>query len=611
MIGVFLFIMLVSASARADSATQTDWLGGGGAWGPTVGWSNQFYESTGVNYFFAPSNISLEKPLLTTPIEHTVGTGFDMAISVHAADVNGDGFIDVLGAARNTNEITWWENTDGTGSSWIEHTVSSTFGGANSVYAEDVNGDGFMDVLGAAKDADRITWWENTDGTGTAWTEHIVDGAFNYAASVFAEDVNGDGFMDVLGAAMLAFDITWWENTDGTGTVWTEHTIDPSFSAAYCVHAADINGDNFVDVIGAAIGSLDHVSWWQNTDGTGTSWVERSVDSEYFGAASVCTADVNGDNRMDILGAASEANDICWWENTDGSGTAWTKHTLDGDFIEAFCVKAADLNGDGSMDVLGSSVNLNDITWWENADGSGTSWTEHKIADDFQGAISVCSADVNGDSYLDVLGAAVTEQQIAWWNLRGAYPTSGSLVSSVLDVENNADWQTIGWTSSVPTGTSVSFQVRASDNPYSMGSWSSILTAPGSIVGIVPAETRYIQYTTILFSVDPQQTPVLHDVTFGWNYTGIDDGAGPKAFTLYGAMPNPSQSSASLVFELPMASLAELTVYDLTGRTVYSVCGQYTQGVHEETVSNLTNGVYMVQMTSQNFTSSRYFVVIE
>jgi len=75
-----------------------------------------------------------------------------------------------------------------------------------------VDGDGDLDVLGAAVDADDITWWENTAGDGTAWTEHIVDGTFDGAYSVYAADVDGDGDLDVLGAAQGDDDIAWWES---------------------------------------------------------------------------------------------------------------------------------------------------------------------------------------------------------------------------------------------------------------------------------------------------------------------------------------------------------------------------------------------------------------
>jgi len=79
------------------------------------------------------------------------------------------------------------------------------------VYATDVDGDGDVDVLGAAAVADDITWWEN-DGSQN-FTEHTIAGNFDYAISVYATDMDGDGDVDVLGAAMDANAVTWWENT--------------------------------------------------------------------------------------------------------------------------------------------------------------------------------------------------------------------------------------------------------------------------------------------------------------------------------------------------------------------------------------------------------------
>ena len=149
--------------------------------------------------------------------------------------------MDVLAGAWAS--ITWWEN-DGTPADddWTEHTIDNGFSSAYSVYAADVDGDGDMDVLGASKALDDISWWENdgTPATGT-WTEHPIDAEFDGAWSVNAADVDGDGDMDVLGAAYYHDDITWWEN-DGSQS-WTEHTIDPDFNGAFSVYAVDVDGD--------------------------------------------------------------------------------------------------------------------------------------------------------------------------------------------------------------------------------------------------------------------------------------------------------------------------------------------------------------------------------
>ncbi|MCK4807694.1 MAG: VCBS repeat-containing protein, partial [Candidatus Aegiribacteria sp.] len=175
-----------------------------------------------------------------------------------------DGYMDVLGSAFRC--ITWWENVDGSGTIWTEHTVSSDFSGAVSVYSADVNGDGYMDVLGAFHYG-YITWWENMDGSGTRWTEYTIRQYFNEgtsAYSVYSADVNGDGCMDVLGAAMCDHLITWWENVDGSGTSWTEHTVSGNFGYAESVYSADVNGDGCMDVLGAAM-QADDITWWDLT----------------------------------------------------------------------------------------------------------------------------------------------------------------------------------------------------------------------------------------------------------------------------------------------------------------------------------------------------------
>jgi len=327
--------------------------------------------------------------------------------------------MDILGAARSADDITWWENTDGTGTTWAEHTVDGEFDGADEVYAADVDGDGDTDILGAAVLADDITWWENTNGAGTTWAEHTVDGDFDFAVSVHAADVDGDGDTDVLGAALFAGKITWWENTgactgvDGVCTNWTEHTVDGAFDGAASVYAADVDGDGDTDVLGAA-NSADAVVWWENTDDVGTTWTEHTVD-EVFDGLSVYAADVDGDGDADVLGAAFATGDITWWENANGAGTSWTEHTVDGAFSGAGAVYAADVDGDGDTDVLGAAQNADDITWWENTDGTGTNWIEYTVDGSFDGAPSVYAADVDGDGDTDVLGASQNADDIAWW----------------------------------------------------------------------------------------------------------------------------------------------------------------------------------------------------
>ena len=497
----FFVSILFTYVVLAGTAIQTDWSGGGGVQGPVSDWGDTFWSSD-VNTDYNAGKLQL----LLVPIEHIVDSDFNSAHSVCAADVDGDGDTDMLGAAANADDITWWENTDGTGTSWVEHTVDGDFIGPCSVSAPDVDGDGDMDVLGSSAFTEGIAWWENTDGTGTSWTEHTVDGDFDGAHSLYSVDVDGDGDTDVLGAGGNS--IVYLENTDGSGTSWTEHT----------------------------------------------------VDGNYDGAESVYAADLDGDGDTDLLGAAFFADEITWWENTDGTGTSWTEHTVDGSFDGACSVYAADVNGDGSTDILGAAWLANEITWW------------------------------------DVLGLS-----------------TGALESSILDAGDVGEWSIFLSNSQEPAGTSVSFQFRSSDDSSNMGAWSDTVYSPDTpLGGILDNSTRYLQYRVILETSVPVVSPELAEVAFAYTQVGIGESESGEvpSWSLH-SLENPSHGFFSAVVTIPEDISVELSLYDVSGRVVAEVSQELPAGTHAVNFTGLAEGVYFSTMCAGEFSATERIVVID
>ena len=58
--------------------------------------------------------------------------------------------------------------------------------GALSVSAADVDGDGDLDVLSASVGDDKIAWYENTDGAGTFGPQRVITTQADRASSVYA-----------------------------------------------------------------------------------------------------------------------------------------------------------------------------------------------------------------------------------------------------------------------------------------------------------------------------------------------------------------------------------------------------------------------------------------
>jgi len=599
---------MLSAVSFSETATQTDWSGGDGVPGPVTDWGNSFDSSTDISFTVAA--LKLHSEILSNPVEHSVDASFTRARSVYAADVDGDGDMDVLGASSTLDDIIWWENTDGTGTAFAKHTVDGDFDGAWSVYAADVDGDGDIDVLGAGVYGDAISWWENMGGTGTAWTEHIVDEYFEGALSVSAADVDGDGDMDVLGAAVSANNITWWENIDGTGTAFVKHTVDGYFEGASSVYAADVDGDGDMDVLGA--GTLAYeITWWENTDGTGTAWIKHNIEGNYNHASSVYAADMDGDGDMDVLGTASAIDDISWFENTDGTGTAWIKHKV-ANFTGAWSVYAADMDGDGDMDMLGAAKNAWRINWWENMDGAGTDWTAYYLVRSFDYPSSVCAADMDSDGDMDVLGAAYIQNEIRWWEVAD-YHDQGVLESSILDVGSVSSWELFTSNSQIPSGTSLAYQFRSSTNAASMGAWSDIVYSTSTALsGILASDTPYLQYRVLFESSTGARTPVLEDVNFTYNTVSIEENTSAEV-TSWSLLPasNPSYGHFAALITVPEPRMVQIAVFDAAGRMIAETSEEFAIGSYSIFFDNLAEGVYFCVMNAGDFTATEQVVVLK
>lgn len=169
-----------------------------------------------------------------------------------------------------------------------------------------------LDVLGAAFSADNITLWRNNGDL--TWDKQTIDGSFDGAHMVRSGDIDGDGDQDVIGAAYNANDITWWANEGGDSISWTEYPIHTNFSGALAIYLADVDGDSDLDVIGSA-GTANDVRVWYNEGGQPVVWSEQIINGNFRGAWPVFAADIDGDDDIDLLAGASSAGDVTWWEN--------------------------------------------------------------------------------------------------------------------------------------------------------------------------------------------------------------------------------------------------------------------------------------------------------
>jgi PKD repeat protein len=184
--------------------------------------------------------------------------------------------------------------------------------------------------------------------------------------------------------------------------------------SAVSIVTADVDGDGDLDVV-AASDTDDRISWYSNTDGDGTFGPEQLISEFAAGASSVFVADLDGDGDLDVLSSSIDDSKIAWYENLDGLGTFGVQRLLMNDEQGAHSVYAADLDGDGDLDVVAvTSVTIGDkqpvtnsrVAWYANSDGLGNFGPQRVIANNAIVLNAVIAADLDGDGDQDVVTAA-------------------------------------------------------------------------------------------------------------------------------------------------------------------------------------------------------------
>ncbi len=355
-------------------------------------------------------------PLIAFSDERTISTSCDEAFSVFSADLDGDGDADVVSASLRDDKIAWFENTDGLGSFGAEQIITTAADGANSVFVADLDGDGDADVLSASLWDDTIAWYENTDGLGSFGSQRVITNIADGAIDVFAADLDGDQDNDVISASREDDTIAWYENMDGLGTFGTSHVISTNADYVLAIHIADLDGDNDNDIISAS--AVDGViGWFENLDGLGTFGNRQIINpGGAGGTTTVYAADLDGDGDMDVLSSSGSINGIIlWYENIDGEGNFNSIQAIASNIDGLWSVIAEDLDNDNDVDVLYADKRRDRIAWFENVDGLASFGPEQVISSSAEGAVAVFTADPDGDGDIDVFSASSRSDKIAWY----------------------------------------------------------------------------------------------------------------------------------------------------------------------------------------------------
>jgi len=317
-----------------------------------------------------------------------ISTEAELTTAVFSADIDSDGDMDIITSCRSGNfNVAWFENLDGRGAFGTPNIIDNDIHDETySIYSADLDNDGDFDVITTAASLDRIIWYENLDGLGNFSPQNVISGNSDGAFSVIAADLDNDGDNDVVSASNYS-GLAWHENLDGNGDFSFRIIIDENLLNTRSVVAADLDGDGDLDLVsnGMAPGTV-RISWYENLDGLGNFGPLRVIRDFSVFVNMLFVADADGDGDMDVFTASNGDDEVAWQENLDGFGNFGPKNIITNSLTTAFAVYAADLDNDGDMDVLATSVETfsGEVVWFENLDGLGNFGEKQTITTEVQ-----------------------------------------------------------------------------------------------------------------------------------------------------------------------------------------------------------------------------------
>jgi hypothetical protein len=294
------------------------------------------------------------------------------------------------------------------------------------VATEDLNGNGWNDILIVGFPGQQAYWYENPQGGQGHWPRHLIHPAVDNESPAFV-DFTGDGRLE------LVFHTDGYigyakPDRDHPTRPWEFTPVSEQGEWGHFNHGfgiGDVNGNGYNDF-------LMKEGWWENPgeswDGQ-TPWEHHPVDFGP-GGAQMYAWDVDGDGYNDVI-TSLEAHGwgLAWFRQVRAGGEIhFEKHLIMGDspetspsgvlFSQPHAVILADMNNNGNLGILSGKrywahgpdgdpePNARAVVYWfepERGSNGEVSFIPYLIDDNSGVGTQFSAGDLTGNGFADVV----------------------------------------------------------------------------------------------------------------------------------------------------------------------------------------------------------------